>query len=252
MRPFLILATVTLVLLAPASVVRAADVVVLCSNGFRTAMEDLVPRFETETGSTVTVTYGLSAELARRIEGGLRFDVAILTPMLIDGLTAAGKIASGSHSALARTPIGVAFRQGSPKPDLGNPDEVRRTMLAAKSVAYAREGASAAFFLALIQRLGLADALKDRIVAAASGAAVAASVAHGDVELGVLPVSEILPSAGVQVAGTFPADLAGYITLSAGLSAAGGGNAAAKSLVAFLTGPTALAVLPTRGMERSR
>ena len=127
-----------------------------------------------------------------------------------------------------------------------------RTLRAAKSIGYAKEGASAAFFLSTVERLGLARELQSRIVAAASGAAVGASVAKGDLELGVLPVSEILPIAGIDVAGTFPGDLAGFITMTAGVSAHAMNAPGARALIAFLSTPASEAVFRTRGMERVR
>ena len=115
-----------------------------------------------------------------------------------------------------------------------------------------KEGASAAFFLATVERLGLTQALQGRIVAAESGGAVGASVEKGDLALGVLPVSEILPIAGIDVAGIFPGDLPGFITMTAGVSAHATNAPAARELMAFLTTPASEAVLRTRGMERAR
>jgi molybdate transport system substrate-binding protein len=227
----------------------AADLRVLCSNGFRAVMNVLVPQFEHATSNRVNVTYGLSAELVRQIRSGEPFDVTILTPALIDELAQQGIVASQSRASLARSAIGVAVRRGAPKPDLHDSDAVRRTMLGASSIAYAKEGASASFFLDLVQRLGLTDALKHKIVASASGAAVAASVASGDIALGVMPVSEILPVAGVEVGGIFPAELSGYITMTAAVSSRASQSGVAAELIRYLTGTSAAAVLQTRGMQ---
>ncbi|HUR32840.1 MAG TPA: substrate-binding domain-containing protein [Vicinamibacterales bacterium] len=230
----------------------AADVTVLCSNGFRAVMEDLVPSFEQATTHRVSVTYGLSAELMRRIGAGAPFDLAILTPPLIDSLVSQGRVDAPSRSTLARSPIGIATRRGAAKPDLGSVESLTRSMLAAGSIGYAREGASAAFFMALVQQLFPAGSRRPAIIAADSGAAVGAAVGRGDVELGVLPVSEILPISGVEVAGTFPGPLAGYITMTAGVSARAAQPAATRALIAFLTDPAALPVIRRHGMERAR
>jgi molybdate transport system substrate-binding protein len=234
---------------ALASHAAADHVTVLCSNGYRAVLVDLLPRFERTSGHTISVTYGLSAELARRIEAGETFDVAILTPALIDTLAARGRIAAGSAVTLARSPIGLTSRSGAAKPDLQTTAALRQTLLSAKSVAYAREGASAAFFLAIIQALGLTDALSSRVVAAPSGAAVGAAVADGTAELGIIPISEILPIPGIEVAGAFPPPMAGFITMTAGMGARG---AAARALVTFLASPDVEPVLETHGMQPGR
>jgi molybdate transport system substrate-binding protein len=230
----------------------AAELRVLCSNGFRAVMGDLVPVFERTTSNHVNVTYGLSTELVSRIRAGEPFDVAILTPALVDELVQQGIVSAPSRANLARSAIGLVIRQGAPKPDLRNPAAVRRTLLAAPSVAYAKEGASAAFFLSLVQQLGLGDALKTRIVASASGAAVASSVARGEVALGVMPVSEILPATGVEVGGTFPGELGGFITMTAAVSRRPAQSAAATDLIRYLTNESASAALQRRGMESPR
>ena len=230
----------------------AAEIRVLCSNGFRAVMKDLVPQFERSTSNHVEVTYGLSAELARRVRAGELFDVAILTPALIDELMREGTLATASSVNLARSAIALAIRQGSSKPDVRDLDGVRRTLLAAPTIAYAREGASAEFFLTLVGRLGLSEQLKTKIVASASGAAVASSVAAGDVALGVMPVSEILPVAGAEVGATFPADLAGYITMTAAIGARARQPAAAADLLRYLTADAAAAALKRRGMDSVR
>ena len=243
---------VALFLVAVPKAVLAADVVVYCSNGFRAVMEDLMPRFEQSTNNRVKVTYGLSTDLERRIEAGEAFDLAILTPTLIETLAQQGRVVASSRATLARSPIGIATKRGSAALDLRTADGLTRALRAAKSIGYAKEGASAAFFLATVERLGLSRELASRIVAAASGAAVGASVAKGDLELGVLPVSEILPIAGIDVAGTFPGDLAGFITMTAGVSAHATNASAARALIDFLSTPASEAVLRTRGMERVR
>jgi molybdate transport system substrate-binding protein len=228
----------------------AADVRVLCSNGFREVMNDLVPNFERTTANHVEVTFGLSTELARRIRSGEPFDLAILTPALIDELRREGVLAAASGVNLARSAIALAIKQGSPKPDVRDLDAVRRTLLAAPTIAYAKEGASAEFFLTLVGRLGLSEQLKPKIVASASGAAVASAVAAGDTALGVMPVSEVLPVAGIEVGGTFPADLAGYITMTAAISNRAGQPEAAGDLLRYLTADSAAAALRKRGMDR--
>ena len=251
-RPLRLVALTLLSALLGSSTAHAAEIHVLCSNGFKAVMEDLAPQFEKATANVVRVTYGLSAELSRRIQGGEPFDLAILTPELIDGLAREGTVVADSRMTLARSPIALAMKQGAPRPDLGTNDSLRQALLGATSIAYAREGASASHFLAVLQQLGLSETLKSRVVALASGAAVGASVSRGVAELGVLPVSEIMPIAGIEVAGAFPNGLAGFITITAATGARALEPAASKAFIAFLADPSAQAVLVKRGMERPR
>jgi len=240
-----------LIVLTQSSVARADEIKVLCSNGIKTVMEELAPQFEQATRHKVVVTYGLAAALSRQIESGEAFDIAVLTPPLVDELIKRGKIAGDTRTVLARSGIALFGRVGAQKPDIRTTDALKRTLLESKPIAYAKEGASGVFFTELVQRLGLTDGLKSMVRPTASGEEVGASVARGDVQFGVLPVSEILPVQGVEVLGTFPAPVQGYIVMVAGVSSATTHGAAVNELMAFLKAPAALSVMKTKGMERN-
>jgi len=240
-----------LFMFAQTSIASAAEIKVLCSNGIKAVVEELVPQFEQATKHKVVITYGLSAALKRQIESGEPFDVAVLTPPLIDDLIMQGKVARDTRIVLARSGIALAIRVGAQKPDIRTTDALKRTLLASKSIAYAKEGAGGVFFSELVQRLGLGDALRSKVRLTASGVEVGASVARGDAQLGVLPLSEILSLPGVEVLGTFPADVQGYAVMVAGVSAGTTHGAAAKEWLDFLMAPAVLPVLKKRGMERN-
>ena len=93
---------VTLAIGAHASIAGAAEIKVLCSNGIKAVMEELIPQFEQATKHRVRVTYGLSAALKRQIEAGEVFDLAVLTPALVDDLIKQGKVASASLATTVR------------------------------------------------------------------------------------------------------------------------------------------------------
>src|SRR5438309_1216080 len=177
----------------------AADqITVLCSNGLKAVFEDLVPKFERATKHTVVVKYGLAAALKQRIESGEAFDVAFVTPAVMDELIAHGKIATDTRTTIARSGLALAIRAGTPKTDISTVDAFKRALLNAKSIAYVKEGASGVAFAALIQRLGIADDLKSKSRLTTTGEELTAAVANGDVEFGVLPLSEILPVKGLE------------------------------------------------------
>jgi molybdate transport system substrate-binding protein len=239
-----------LAVLAQPRAVAADDIVVLCSNGLKAVAEDLIPRFERETKHHVTVKYGLAAVLKQRIDGGEAFDVALVTPAAIDGLIASGRVAKDSRTTIARSGLALEVRAGAPKPDISSVEAFKRTLLGAKGVAYAKEGASGVAFAAIIQRLGIADDLKARSRLTATGEEVSTAVLSGDVEFGVLPLSEILPVKGAQVGAVFPADLQSYIIMVGGVNAASKQAGASRALINYLTAPAALPVITAKGMEK--
>ena len=241
-------AAFALLVLPHTTVAAADDLTVLCSNGLQAVLTDLTPKFESTTHNKLTVTYGLAASLGQRIKGGEPFDVAFLTPAVVDYLVAAGKIARDTRTIVARSGLALAIKTGSKKPDVGTSDAFTRALLNAKGIAYAKEGASGVLFAALIQRLGIAGDLQSKSRLTSSGEDVSQAVLKGDVEFGVLPLSEILPVKGEEPI-VFPADVQQYIVMVGGVNAASRNAGAARELIKYVTSPAALPVLKAKGME---
>ena len=129
----------------------------------------------------------------------------ILAGDSLERLIGEGRIAAGSRVDLARCGIGVAVRAGAPRPDIGSADALNRALLQAKSIAYS-SSASGVYLKGLFRRLGLADALGDRI-RQVEGEPVGAVVARGEAEIGFQQVSELLPVAGIDYVGPLPAEI---------------------------------------------
>lgn len=114
----------------------AAELKVLTAGAFKQVVLALVPDFERQTGHKVTVDNDTAGGLAKRIEGGEAFDVAIITPRAIDDLIAKGKVMPGSRVALATVGIGVVVKEGAPRPDISTVEAFKAALLAARTVAY--------------------------------------------------------------------------------------------------------------------
>jgi molybdate transport system substrate-binding protein len=240
-----------LFILGQSSAADAAEIRVLCSNGLKAVMEDLAPQFERATGHKVVVKFGLAARFKQQIEAGEPFDLAVLTPPLIDDLIKHGKMAADTRSVIARTGLGIMIRAHARKPDVSTTEAFKRALLGAKSIVYAKEGASGAAFAGLIERLGIADTLKTRLKPTSTGEEVNDLVVRGDAEFGVLPLSEILAVRGAELGGMFPVDVQNYIIMTAAVSSGAKQGAAARDLIKFLTAPEALPTIKAKGMERN-
>jgi len=233
-----------------AAPVRAAEITVLCSNGIRAVMQELVPQFEKATGHHVVITYGLAAALKRQIDAGEPFDLAILTPQFIDDGIEKGKLVRESRSELARAGMAMAIRKGSAKPDVATTDALKRTLLASPAIAFAKEGAAGTYFVGLIDRLALTRDLQPKLKPVATGVDVAAAVAKGDASLGIMPLSEILPAPGVELLAPFPPDVQSYLIMVAATRRDSPRSTVASELIRFVTSPSTLSVLKANGMER--
>ncbi len=239
-------------LVAATAAVQAADVHVLASNGIRAVVEELRPQAERAIGSPLAIEFNSSSALKQKIEAGEAFDVAILTSDLLDKLTKEGKIASGSSAGIARSGIGVGIRKGSPKPDIRTAAALKQTLLKAKSITFAQDGASRAYIVKMLDGFGIAEDVKSKIILEQGSTRAAARVADGSAELILTLVSEILPAPGVELVGPLPAEVQNYVSMSAGVGVRAGSVDAAKALIKFLAGPSIAPTLKAKGMERAR
>ena len=243
------LAAATMVYVMPQSA-EAAEIKVISGGAFKTVLTDLVAQYQKESGNTVSVTYRTVGQHLKLIAGGEeKFDVAVLTPEAIEGLAKQGKVVPGSRADLAKTGVGVAVKAGTPLPDIGSVEAFKKTLLAAKSVAYidpAAGGSSGVYVGKLLERLGIAKEVNAKAVLV-QGGEVAAHVVDGEAEIGIHQISEILAVKGALLVGPLPAAIQNFTVYSAGVGAADG--AAAKSLVKFLSGPHAVPIIKSKGME---
>jgi len=230
---------------------QAADIKVLPLVALPAALVDLAPDYEQRTGNKLSFGYGLSAELKKRVSDGEAADLIILTRPMMEDLQHQGKVATGSLVDLVGTPVAVVARAGVPKPDISSVDALKRTLLAARSIVYAdpaKGGLSGVYFAKVIDRLGIADQLKNKTILV-PGAQAPEVVAKGEAELGVAHGSEIVPVAGTQLVGPLPGEFASTTVFTGGIGAASKSPEATKTLIPFLTGPDAISRLKTKGFE---
>lgn len=235
----------------PAIGARAAEVDVLASIALTAVMKTIVPDFERSTGNTVTMAYQASGGAKKRIEdGAVAPDVAIVTDAGIADLIKQGKVATGSQADIARFLMGVAVRAGAAKPDISWPEALKRALLEAKSIAYTDPtggGASGILFAKVLERLGIADAVKAKTQLTTRP--VGELVAKGDAELGIAQIAELKSVPGVDIAGPLPGDLQPVTILTAGVLTGAKQPAAAAAFIKFLASPAAVSALKAAGID---
>jgi len=236
--------------LIPATAQNSGELRVLSSNGVRAAVEDMQETLEQALGLRLDIEFSTAAALARRIESGEPFDIAILTPALIDTLVESQKITADSKANFARTGIGVGARAGTVQADLSTLQSMRELLLAAESVAFTAEGQSRAAIDAAFERMGITDAMRGKSVLLGPGQAPGA-VAAGEAELVLTLISEIVPVEGLDLLGPFPDEVQSYVTFAAGSSTATRAETAARALLAQLRAPAMTQALEAQGLERA-
>src|SRR3984957_20395511 len=231
---------------------QTAELRVISGGAFKQVLNALAVEYEKETGNRVALTYQTVGQHLNLIKDGKEdFDVAILTPDAVAVLVKGGKIVAGSTADLAKTGVGVVVKQGAPLPDISTVDAFKKTLLAAKSVAYIdpKAGGSSGIYVGqLLERLGIADAVNAKAVLV-HGGTVATHVVDGEAEIGIHQISEILAVKGAVLVGPLPGEIQNFTVYSAGVSATAKHGATANEFVKFLTGPHALPIIKAKGMK---
>ena len=190
-----------------------------------------------DTVKDLRVEYHATQALLKSIADGASADVIILTAEGIDQLAATNKIVTATRVDLGTSGVGMAVRAGARKPDIGSLDSFKKTVLSASSVAHSRQGWSGLYFAKLLERLGLADKLKKRIIV--DRGAVAAVIASGEAELGAQLLCELAPVPGIDIVGPLPAEVQGSVAFAAAVMSTSTKRAGAQAFLDFLGTPAA-------------
>jgi molybdate transport system substrate-binding protein len=220
----------------------SAEIKIFTARALATVLEKVGPEFERQTGHKLNVVSGFGPVFMRRINAGEPFDVFVSTPSTMEGLFKEGKLIA--RTSLLRAGTGVAVRAGVPKPDISSVEAFKRALLNAKSIGYLKVGGVPQ----LVDRLGLTEAIKPKVTIPETDA-VSELVAKGELELGVVVITQILTTPGVELVGPLPPEIQYYTVFVAGISAGSQAPDAARELIKFLTGPTAIPVIKSQGME---
>jgi molybdate transport system substrate-binding protein len=224
---------------------------VLASNGMKAVIEELQPQLEKAAGHPLSIEYNSTAALKQKIDAGAPFDLTVLTSDAIGELVKEGKVTASTRTDFARSGIGVAVQSGSPKPDIGTPDALKKTLQGAKSIAYAKDGASRSYIDKMLARLGLAEETKAKSVLTQGSGPAMASVAEGKAGIVMTLMSELLPVKGIDIVGPLPTELQSYVSFGAAVNTKASDAPGAKAVIAFLKSSAAAPVYKSKGMEAS-
>jgi molybdate transport system substrate-binding protein len=219
------------------------------SGGFSAAYQELLPQFQNTTGITVTTTRGASQgdgpnTIGAQLRRGVPADLVIMSRGGLAELGAEGRIVLGSDVDLARVPLGVAVRAGTPKPNIRSVAAFKQSLLRAKAVG-SQSSTTVYLRTRLLAQLGIESAIAGKLVDAGP-----TSVGTGEVEMVLAPVSEILPLAGVDLVGTIPNEIQFVQTFAAALVKGTKEPDASRRLIEFLASETATPAIEKMGMKR--
>ena len=231
----------------------ADEIKVVTSGGFTAAYLELVPEYESATHNKLATEFGPSMgtthnAIPMRLERGEEIDVVIMARPALDDLIKQGKVRADSEVDLVRSYIGMAVKAGAPKPDISTVDALKRTLLAAKSIAYSDSASGVYLSTELFPKLGIADQMIGKAKKIEADP-VGGFVATGEFEIGFQQISELRPVKGIDIVGPLPSGAQRVTLFSAGIPTNSKHPEAAKALIQWLASPAAYAAIRKSGLE---
>jgi molybdate transport system substrate-binding protein len=229
-----------------------SELKVLSARAVKSAVSAIAGDFSRATGCRTTFDFAPVGTLEDRIAAGETADVVVLSERSIDRLVLSNRVTKESVRKLGCMSIGVAVSKGAPTPDISTPEAFRALLSAARAISVSDPsigGTSALYLPKLFDRLGMTTELEPKLRRQKGGGGdVAECVARGEAEIGITFISEILPIAGVTVAGPLPAEY-GNDTVYCAAQFAGAANPDAAALIAQFTAASSRPVWAAAGFS---
>ena len=230
------------------SAAQGAEVRLFASGALKEAYLELIPNFEKASGHSVKVAWSNTTDIRKRVGEGETADLVILGSDGTDALIKDGKLVAGTRMAFAKSGIYVAVRAGAPRPDIGSAEALKKTLLAAKSVAHSG-GASGTYIVTMLQKLGIYDAIRVKAAVTKPNEPVGGKLVAGEAEIGFHQLSELLPVKGIDIIGPLPPEIQQITVFSGALHSAAKEPEAATALAKFLISPAAAESIKKHGLE---
>ena len=242
--------------LVSAATVHGAEIKVVTSGAFTAAYLELVSEYERATHDKLVTEFGPSMgttynAIPIRLERGEAIDVVIMAAPALADLIKQGKVRADSRVDLVESKIGMAVKAGAPRPDISTIDALKRTLLAAKSIAYSDSASGVYLSTELFPKLGIADQIKGK-TRKIEADPVGGVVAKGEVEIGFQQISELRPVKGIDIVGDLPLGAQRVTVFAAGIPATSKHLEAAKALVQWLASPAAYSAIKKSGLEPAK
>ena len=228
--------------------VQAAGIIVVSDSPLEPALTKVVDLYRQQTHNQVTVEFAPSPVVKKKIEGGEAADVVILQPDFAEDLTKSGKVKAGDRPIIAHVGVGLGNRQNAPTYDISTAEKLKTTLLGADLIVF-NSVKSGEAFANVLQRLGIAETLKPKIVRTAPND-IFEPVLKGngnDMVAGTIPLIATTP--GIKLLGPLPGDLKSTLTYTAVPLANTSQRDTAQGFIAFLTSPQAKEIFAANGAK---
>jgi molybdate transport system substrate-binding protein len=196
----------------------------------------LTPQFERQSGHKVDYTFAVMSALRDKVAAGEAADVLVMPTNILDGYQKENVVRAQGRAVLGLVSINAVVRTGASIPDLSTVDNVRQVLLASRMVAHARPGAtpSGTHMGKLVETLGIAEAMKDRIIHRPALEGGVQLVTGGEADIGFYPKSEVVNTDGLTLAGPLPDAIQLTTIYGAAVTTASAAPEAGSAFIAFM------------------
>ena len=240
------------------------EITLLAPGPSRAPIDKIVANFQAKTNYKVKVTYVNGVATRQTVAKGQPLDVSIIIAPF-PGALASGSIIPSSATPVAGILTAVAVPKGAPKPDISTPAAVKKALLAAKSIGYEDPDFTVAGQgpVEVFSKLGITDqvASKSKVELGPASQGVSPSAAEGvtktnarlekgDIEIGLLMLSDMLPDKDkYDIVGVLPRKICTPVAMVGFISTHASDPAGAKALLQYFASPDAQAILKDAGYE---
>jgi molybdate transport system substrate-binding protein len=221
---------------------------ILSASAVREALVTAATLFHRARGHGVTLSFDTSGGIHKRVEAGEGSDLFASALEPLRALAAKGLIAAPVAVGVSRIALGV--RKGDPVPDISTVENFKRALLDAPAFARgdpAGGGTAGNHLHAVLERLGILDAVRDKSILRVGGYKVMGEVAAGRAAFGITQGTEIAAVDGVEIGAWLPDDIQLVTTYGVAPGKSPRDPALAASFMEFITTGEGAAAFPKAG-----
>jgi molybdate transport system substrate-binding protein len=235
-------------LVAVAGTAHTSEITVMSDTPVASALSSIGDLFRQRTGNEIKFVFGLSPIIQKKVTDGEPGDVLIIQPNFINDLVASGKVAAGQHPSIAKVGIGLFVRADAQAPDVSTVAAFRQALLNADALVFSNVAAGN-YFATVLERLGIANAVRDKVLRASPPDVVARVVQGKGSDIGVMVVTLIKADKRLQLIGTLPAEFQSYLVYAATPLVSSHSPGVAGEFTDFLSSPQARKEFIASGAE---
>ncbi len=229
-------------------IAQSAEIKVLSDGPLQPALTEIAGIFHRESNHSVQFGFGFSPVISKRIMDGEAADVVLVQPDFIEQLSKAGKVLGGEHPVVARIGAGLFVRADAAAPSIATVESLKRALRNADTLVFANVG-SGNHFATVLERLGIAEEVKSKIVRGNPAEVVTRVVQGKGTDIGVGTMTLIPLDKRLKLVGPLPEELQGYLISEAAVMTSATAPEAARDFIRFLRSPTAKAAFAASGAD---